>query len=158
MSVSHPFTQLPSFLRKDHKSFSAVLLQEHFSMTKKYHLYMALVQFFLHSVSFFTYVINVYMHVFHLIFPYSCYFHFHFYKFHNIFQWLLNSRLPLLIHETTEKKCLKHIKCKLIPLKEDIHFAEVQGAPFCVSSLTCAVFHRTKFFIAPLCSAVQLLS
>lgn len=107
ISVSHPFTQLPSFLRKVHKSFSAVLLQEHSSMTKKYHLYMALVQFFLHSVSFFTCVVNVYMHVFHLIFPYSCYFHFHFYKFHNIFQWLLNSRLPLLIRETTEKKMFK---------------------------------------------------
>lgn len=53
-----------------------------------------------------------------------------------------------------KKNHLKHIKCKLIPLKEDIHFAEVQGAPFCVSSLTCAVFHRTKFFITPLISVL----
>lgn len=60
----------------------------------------------------------------------------------------------MVIHDSTENKCLILIEYKLILLKKDIHLAEVQDAPFCVSYLTCTVFQGHKFFITPLLSVM----
>lgn len=108
------FSQPPSFFGKVHKSFSAVLLQELSFMTKK-RLWMFVYGFRggPHSVCFCTYVGNMYMYVFHLAyFPYPCYFHFIF-SSSMIYFSDLNSRLLLVVYETTEKNMFKTLNTNL---------------------------------------------
>lgn len=104
---SHPslllvlFSQSPFFFFffwKVHKSFSAVLLQELSFMTKKDFEYeclsMALGSFFPPHFSLFLCLCGKCVHVCFSSGPLAIFmiFPFHFFKFHGIFQWLLNSR------------------------------------------------------------------